>query len=112
MTQYLGFPHYGDEYKLMGLAAYGNSSCRDEVRRLLSLHDDGSFKLDLKYFRHHKEDIAYEWHGGEPVCGPLFSNALVDALGPQRIPMSQSRIAIATSPSRHRPLTRTRSFTC
>jgi len=26
MTQYLGFPHYGDEYKLMGLAAYGDAS--------------------------------------------------------------------------------------
>ncbi len=28
LTQYLGFPHYGDEYKLMGLAAYGNPRCR------------------------------------------------------------------------------------
>ena len=37
MTQYLGFPHYGDEYKLMGLAAYGNPSCRNEVSKLLSL---------------------------------------------------------------------------
>src|SRR4029077_6200038 len=48
MTQYLGFPHYGDEYKLMGLAAYGNPACRHEVERLLSLRDDGSFALDLK----------------------------------------------------------------
>jgi len=86
MTQYLGFPHYGDEYKLMGLAAYGNSSCRKEVQKLLSLKNDGTFALDLKYFRHHKEDIAYEWHGGEPVCGPLFSQTLVDALGPTRGP--------------------------
>jgi carbamoyltransferase len=88
MTQYLGFPHYGDEYKLMGLAAYGNSSCRKEVQRLFSLHDDGSFTLDLKYFRHHKDDIAYEWHGGEPVCGPLFSPGLVGELGPPRSPDS------------------------
>src|SRR5262249_29931899 len=86
MTQYLGFPNYGDEYKLMGLAAYGNSSCRTEVEKLLSLKNDGTFALDLKYFRHHKEDIAYEWHGGEPVCGPLFSQTLVDALGPPRSP--------------------------
>jgi carbamoyltransferase len=88
MTQYLGFPHYGDEYKLMGLAAYGDASCRDEVKRLLSLRDDGSFALDLKFFRHQSEDIAYEWHGGEPVCGPLFSQALVDALGSPRSPDS------------------------
>ena len=86
MTQYLGFPHYGDEYKLMGLAAYGNPSCRQDVEKLVSLRDDGSFALDLKYFRHHHDDIAYEWHGGAPVCGSLFSQALVDALGPPRDP--------------------------
>jgi carbamoyltransferase len=86
MTQYLGFPHYGDEYKLMGLAAYGNSSCRGEVEKLLSLRQDGSFALELNYFRHHTEDIAYEWPGGEPVCGLLFSPTLVDALGPARNP--------------------------
>lgn len=86
MTQYLGFPHYGDEYKLMGLAAYGNPCCRHEVERLLSLNDDGSFTLDLTFFRHHSDDIAYEWRGGEPVCGSLFSQALADALGPPRRP--------------------------
>jgi carbamoyltransferase len=86
MTQYLGFPHYGDEYKLMGLAAYGDASCRHEVAKLLSLRHDGSFVLDLKYFRHHRDDIAYEWHGGEPTCGPLFAQSLIDALGPPRDP--------------------------
>lgn len=86
MTQYLGFPHYGDEYKLMGLAAFGDASCRDEVKPLVSLRPDGAFALDLKYFRHHSENIAYEWHGGAPVCGPLFAAALIDALGPPRKP--------------------------
>jgi carbamoyltransferase len=86
MTQYLGFPHYGDEYKLMGLAAYGNPSCRGEVSKLLSFRDDGTFALNLKYFRHHREDIAYEWPGGSPVCGALYSEALADDLGPPRNP--------------------------
>jgi carbamoyltransferase len=86
MTQFLGFPNYGDEYKLMGLAAYGNPSCRAEIQKLLSLQDDGSFALNLQFFRHHQDDIAYEWHGGEPVCGPLFSPTLVAALGPPRKP--------------------------
>jgi carbamoyltransferase len=86
MTQYLGFPHYGDEYKLMGLAAYGNSFCRQEAEKLISLKNDGTFALNLNYFRHHKEDIAYEWYGGQPVCGALFSQALIDALGPAREP--------------------------
>src|SRR5262249_53319693 len=70
----------------MGLAAYGNSSLRHHVEKLLSLRDNGCFALDLKYFRHHKENIAYEWRGGEPVFGSLFSQALVDALGPPRAP--------------------------
>jgi carbamoyltransferase len=82
MTQYLGFPHYGDEYKLMGLAAYGDPSLIAQVRPLLSLKDDGTFALDLTFFRHHREDIAYEWDGGSPVCGTLYSDALEKHLGP------------------------------
>jgi len=86
MTQYLGFPYYGDEYKLMGLAAYGSPSRRAAVRRLVRLNDDGGFALDLKYFRHHTDDISYEWAGGAPAFGPLFSPALIEALGPPRAP--------------------------
>ncbi len=86
MTQYLGFWRYGDEYKVMGLAAYGNPSCRDEVQRLVSSQRDGRFSLDLAYFRHHVDDVAYEWPGGEPEVGPLFSQALVETLGPARAP--------------------------
>jgi carbamoyltransferase len=86
MTQYLGFPNYGDEYKVMGLAAYGDPSCRAEIEHFVSLQDDGSFALNLQFFRHHQDDVTYEWDGGEPVCGPLFSQTLVDALGPPRKP--------------------------
>ena len=86
MTQYLGFPYYGDEYKLMGLAAYGSPSRRQAVQRLVTLNNDGGFALDLKYFRHHTDDISYEWAGGAPVFGPLYSPALIEALGPARAP--------------------------
>jgi carbamoyltransferase len=88
MTQYLGFPHYGDEYKVMGLAAFGNGSVRNDVQKLVSLRDDGTFALDLEFFRHHRDHVAYEWQAGEPVCGPLFSPALIEALGPARHPDS------------------------
>lgn len=86
MTQYLGFPQYGDEYKVMGLAAYGRSSLVEEVRPLIELKSDGSFKLDLRFFRHHREDVAYEWNGGSPVCGAAFAPPLEDLLGPPRSP--------------------------
>jgi carbamoyltransferase len=84
MTQYLGFPHYGDEYKLMGLAAYGQPSMVESVRPLVSLVRGGAFELDLRFFRHHREPVAYEWNGGEPVCGDLFSDDLERVLGPRR----------------------------
>src|SRR5262249_33887826 len=52
LTQFLGFPHYGDEYKVMGLAPYGKPSHLDEMRRIVRLMSDGTFELDLRYFLH------------------------------------------------------------
>jgi carbamoyltransferase len=100
ITQYLGFPHYGDEYKVMGLASYGEPRFLDEMRRIVRLRDDGSFALDLSYFRHHKEKIAYGWSGGAPHVGILFSPALEEVLGPARgtsEPLDQRHLAIASS---------------
>lgn len=84
LTQYLGFPHYGDEYKVMGLAPYGEPNVLDKMRRIVLLQDDGSFRLNLEYFRHHKEKVDYEWENGAPQVGPLFSAALPELLGPTR----------------------------
>jgi carbamoyltransferase len=86
MTQYLGFPRYGDEYKLMGLAAYGRPSLISAVRPMITLENSGTFKLDLRFFRHHREPIAFQWNGGAPVCAELFSSQLESALGPRRRP--------------------------
>lgn len=84
LTQYLGFPNYGDEYKLMGLAPYGEPRYLDKMRSIVRLREDGSFALDLKYFRHSKEKVEYEWENGEPRVGRLFSPALCDLLGAVR----------------------------
>jgi len=86
MTQYLGFPHYGDEYKMMGLAPYGEPRFMAEMRRLVRLQDDGGYELELKYFRHHRDKVEYQWEGGAPVVGALYSGALLDLLGPARAP--------------------------
>jgi len=84
LTQYLGFPHYGDEYKVMGLAAYGKTQFVEKMERIVRLLPDGTFELDLRYFRHAAEKIEYEWDGGEPAVGRLFTPALEDLLGPAR----------------------------
>ena len=85
LTQYLGFPNYGDEYKVMGLAPYGKPLHLRAMRQVVQLDTDGSFRLNLSFFRHHKEKIAYEWDNGEPKVGNIFSDALVDLLGPPRM---------------------------
>ena len=84
LTQYLGFPHYGDEYKIMGLAPYGEPRYLEEMRRIVQLDGDGSFRLNLDFFRHHREKVDYEWDDGSPVGGLLYSKALEDLLGPAR----------------------------
>jgi carbamoyltransferase len=86
LTQYLGFPNYGDEYKVMGLAPYGQPSRMREMRQIVLLQENGSFRLDLEFFRHDREKIDYRWAGGAPELGDLFAPALEDLLGKRRRP--------------------------
>ncbi|MBO6658645.1 MAG: hypothetical protein JJ934_17260 [Pseudomonadales bacterium] len=86
MTQYLGFPRYGDEYKVMGLAPYGEPRFLQEMEQLVKLQADGTFRLNLRYFIHHKENVMFEWAGGYPEVGRMFSDDLEALLGPSRDP--------------------------
>jgi carbamoyltransferase len=83
-TQYLGFPKYGDEYKVMGLAAYGKPEFMKEMRQIVKTESNGYFKLDLSYFIHHSKGVTMTWDKGEPEMGPVFSKRLEDLLGPAR----------------------------
>ena len=49
-TYYTGFKVNSGEYKLMGLAPYGNSIYEDKIEQLIDVKEDGSFRLDQKYF--------------------------------------------------------------
>lgn len=84
LTQFIGFPHYGDEYKVMGLAPYGEPKYMDAMRQIVWLLPDGSFKLNLKHFRHHREKMVYEGDNGIPSVSTLFSPALSELLGQAR----------------------------
>ena len=86
LTQYLGFPYYGDEYKVMGLAPYGKPTFLNQMREIVRLRKDGCFELDLSFFRHHKEEVPYQWTDGSPDVGDLFSPVLEELLGPRRRP--------------------------
>ena len=86
LTQFLGFPHYGDEYKVMGLAPYGEPNYLEPLREVVLIQPDGSFRLNLKYFRHHIGNVSYSWHDCAPEVGALYRRPLVDLLGPARTP--------------------------
>ena len=89
VTQYLGFPKYGDEYKVMGLASYGEPLFLPQMRKIVRLKPDGQFENDLEYFVHAAEGVTMSWENGEPVIGRLFSNRFIEELGPAREPGSE-----------------------
>lgn len=100
VTQYLGFPNYGDEYKVMGLAPYGSPTEMERMRQVVKLKPKGLFELDLDYFIHHSEGVSMVWDDGEPKCGAVYSGKLVELLGPPRgkdEPLSQYHKDLAAS---------------
>jgi carbamoyltransferase len=86
LTQFLGFPDYGDEYKVMGLAPYGEPVYLEQLREVIRVHPDGSFRLNLKFFRHHIGNVSYTWKDCAPAVGTLYRRPLVDLLGSPRTP--------------------------
>jgi carbamoyltransferase len=85
-TQFLGFPHYGDEGKVMGLAPYGRPRFIDEFREIVRTEENGQFRLNLNYFRHHAEGVEMTWDEGSPVIGRVFSDEYAHLFGPPRVP--------------------------
>jgi carbamoyltransferase len=86
VTQYLGFPGFGDEFKVMGLAPYGKPTAVAELRKLVKLTRGGKFELDLRYFRHWSDGVTMEWTAGYPTLGTVFTPELESLLGPARQP--------------------------
>lgn len=99
LTQYLGFPNYGDEYKVMGLAPYGKPHFIKQISEIVCF-ENGIFKLNMKYFCFHKNKIKYNWRSGSPQVGILYSDELCKLLGPARNPhepLEERHLAIARS---------------
>ena len=86
ITQFLGFSHYGDEYKVMGLAPYGQPTHLEAMRQIVHLLPDGRFELNLRFFTHATQRLPHQWSNGTPVVGTHFSAALEQLLGPARRP--------------------------
>jgi carbamoyltransferase len=87
VTQYLGFLKFGDEYKVMGLAAYGEAEQIEAFRDIVRANGDG-FRLGLEYFTHHRTGPEMSWAEADktPTMGKMFSEAMERRLGPKRNP--------------------------
>jgi len=83
-TQLLGFRHYGDEYKVMGLSPYGQPKYLDLLRDVVLSRPHGLFELNPKYFRHFRDGVSMSWNGGSPHVEPLFTRAMEQTFGPAR----------------------------
>jgi carbamoyltransferase len=88
ITQWLGFPHYGDEGKVMGLAPYGTPRHLAKMRELVRL-DGPLFELGLDYFTHDKEGVDMNWDEGSPTIGRIYSDRLVELFGAARDPRAE-----------------------
>jgi carbamoyltransferase len=88
VTMYLGFPFYGDEYKVMGLAPYGEPEFANVFRRIIRPTRQG-FELNLDYFTHHVNGVRMTWNDGAPVVEPFHSKRLEAELGPPRNPRDE-----------------------
>lgn len=83
-TQLLGFPHYGDEYKVMGMAPYGKATYLDKLKKVIHLNDDGLFQLNLKYFRKATRGVISYGIDHVPVVQPLYHDAMTGIFGEVR----------------------------
>jgi len=99
-SQYLGFPKYGDEGKVMGLAPYGQPRYIEQFRDMVRTESDGRFKLNLDYFLHHSDGVEMTWDDGSPTIGRIFSDKYIETFGAARnngLPLSSREEDIAAS---------------
>ena len=83
-TQFLGFPHYGDEYKVMGLAPYGVPKYVDKIKQVLVFKADGLFDWDARYFKSAREVVVTYGNNHVPTVDNLFSPYFENVFGKPR----------------------------
>ena len=95
LCQFIGFDKFGEEYKVMGLAAYGQPVYLDLMREMVAVESGkrkaesgngaGQFRLNSKFFRPLGKNLeeCVDEHG-EIILPPLYSEELVRRLGEPR----------------------------
>jgi carbamoyltransferase len=85
LCQFIGFDEFGEEYKVMGLSAYGQDVHGQLMRTLVELPKDGWFRLKAGIFGMHEGMPSEEVDDrGHVVIGRFYTDRLVGMLGPPR----------------------------
>lgn len=85
MCQFIGFDLFGEEYKVMGLAPYGEDSFAGEMKKILKVDEEEWFKLNSKYLTISRGlNEAQLSDGGQMKLGRIFSDQLVGIFGQPR----------------------------
>jgi carbamoyltransferase len=85
VCQLMGFDRFGEEYKVMGLAAYGDDAYASAMEQLVALPSDGWFRLAHGFFGMHQGGAADACDAeGHIVMGRFFTDRLASLLGPKR----------------------------
>jgi len=101
-TQFLGFPHYGDEYKVMGLAPYGEAKYIDKVKQVLRFLPNGLYTWNDEYFVQPTK-AGFKYENNIPSVGNLYSAKFAQTFGEPRKstePLSQYHKDLAASVQR------------
>ncbi len=79
MTQYLGFPYFGDEFKVMGLSSYGTARYVNVLRELITETPEG-FRLNLEAFPILTKPIQFTIEKGQPYVASFFNERVIAPL--------------------------------
>jgi len=83
-TQYLGFPYYGDEYKVMGLSPYGKPKYCEELRKIIFPTSNGFFSWDSSYFLGPREGHYMKIKDHIFLPDRMYSDKVEELFGPAR----------------------------
>lgn len=101
LCQFIGFDDFGEEYKVMGLAPYGQNTHKQVMEKLVKFNEDRWFELEKGYFGMHSGGSSDDLDEENRIrMGKFYTNKLESLLGkprPRNKELSQNEMDIAKS---------------
>lgn len=85
VCNFIGFNKFGEEYKVMGMAAYGQDAYAKQMAELIDYIPGPGVRLNLPYYRHYKDVFTHnQTEAGEIIVQPLWSDKMRELFGQPR----------------------------